>query len=184
MIKIKNRFTGNVIIRSKKKTIKEVVEYQVKKGADLEGAYLEGVDLRDADLRGADLKDADLEGADLRGADLKDAYLEGADLRGADLRGAYLRGAYLRGADLRGADLRGADLRVKTPPVNSYQFISEVLYKKSETEIQLDFSGRIRLQTNECWKYFIKLARKKKVLTWAKKILFQWEEFKEKLKGG
>ena len=131
MIEIKNRFTGKIIFKSKRKTLKEVIELKVKQGAYLGGAYLEG--------------------------------------------------AYLGGADLGGAYLRGADLRVKHPPVNSHQFISEVLSRNSETEAQWDFSARIRLQTDQCWGFFIKLARKKRVLKWAKEILFQWDEFKEKL---
>jgi len=132
------------------------------------GAYL-----RDADLRGVYLGDADLRDADLRDADLRDVYLGDADLRGADLRDAHLRGAYLR----------GADLRVKHPPVNSHQFISEVLSRNSETEVQWDFSARIQLQTDQCWDFFIKLARKKRVLKWAKEILFQWDEFEKRLKN-
>jgi len=191
MIEIKNRFTGKIIFKSKRKTLKEVIELKVKQGAYLGGAYLEGAYLGGADLGGAYLRGAYLGGAYLRGAYLEGAYLRGADLGGADLGGAYLEGAYLGGADLGGADLggadlggaylRGADLRVKHPPVNSHQFISEVLSRNSETEAQWDFSARIRLQTDQCWGFFIKLARKKRVLKWAKEILFQWDEFKEKL---
>jgi hypothetical protein len=81
---------------------------------------------------------------------------------------------------LRGADLRKADLEVKVPPVGCPQFISEILYREAETEAQRDFSARVRIQTDECWGYFIKLARKKRVLSWAKEVLFQWDEFKEK----
>jgi len=115
MIEIKNRFNGKTIIRSRKKTIREVVEYQVR-----------------------------------------------------------------RGANLRDANLEGAYLDVKTPPVNSHQFVSEILSRKSITETQLDFSARIRLQTDQCWEYFIRLAKNKKVSAWAKTILFRWEEFKDK----
>jgi len=115
-------------------------------------------------------KKANLWGADLREADLSGANLWGADLSGADLRGA----------NLRGANLGGADLRVKHPPVTSYAFISEVLYRQAKTDAQKDFAARVRLETDKCWKYFIALAKKKRVLTWAKDILFQWEEFKEK----
>ena len=88
-IKIKNRFTGNVLFtyESENNTIKETLVKSVEQGADLQGAH----------LWGADLRDADLQGADLRGADLQDADLQGADLRGADLQGAHLRGAYLQG---------------------------------------------------------------------------------------
>jgi len=152
--------------------LKEAIEIKVKEHADLRGA-----DLRGADLWHADLRDANLWGADLRGADLL-----GADLLGADLRGANLRDANLLDADLRDADLRGADLGIKIPPINSHQFVSEILRRESKTEVQFDFSARIRLQVDECWEYFIKLAKKKEVLKWALKILFQWEEFKEKYK--
>jgi hypothetical protein len=127
MIIVKNRFSGKIIFKSKKKILKNALEFKVKQGADLKGAYL-------------------------------------------------------RRADLRGADLKGADLRVKKPPILSHQFISEILTRQSKTESQLDFSCRVGRQTDECWKYFIKLARKKRVLKWAMKILFQWDEFKQKYK--
>ena len=142
MIEVKNRFTGKVVFRSKRKTIKEALEFKIKNGANLRGAYLRG-----------------------------------ADLGNANLSGAYLRGTYLC----------DADLGVKIPPVNSHQFVSEVLCREAKTEAQWDFSARVRLQTDECWEFFIKLARKKKVLKWAKDILFKWDEFKERFeeeKGG
>lgn len=166
MITIKNRFNGKIIFKSKEKTTKKAIEIKVKKHADLKGA-----DLRDADLRDADLRDADLGGANLWGANLGGANLGGANLAGADLGGA----------NLWGADLVGANLEANVPPINSHQFISEVLFRESTTETQLDFSARVRLQTDQCWEYFINLARKKKVLKWAERILFQWNEFKEKL---
>ena len=110
MSEIKGRFSGHVMFKSKTKTLKELVVFQVK----------------------------------------------------------------------RGANLWGANLNVKHPPINSHQFISEVLWRQSKTESQKDFSARIRVETGGCWEFFIKLARKKKVLKWAMKILFQWDEFKEK----
>ena len=162
MTEIKNRFTGKVVFKSSNKTIKELLVVKVKGGANLRGANLGG--------------------AYLRGANLEGAYLRGANLGGANLEGAYLGGAYLGGANLEGAYLRGANLGVKIPPVESHMFISEILYRKAKTESQLDFSARIRLQS-DCehdWKFFIALARKKKVIPWACKILFQWKEFKLK----
>ena len=181
MIEVKNRFNGKIIFRSRRKSLKEVIEFKVGQdtnlgGANLRGANLEGVNLEGVNLEGANLRDANLRGASLEGANLRDAYL-----RDANLEGANLRGANLRGANLRGAYLRGANLRVKHPPIDSHQFISEILYRKSKTEAQWDFSARIRLQTDQCWKFFIRLARKKRVLKWAKEILFQWDEFRDKL---
>ena len=184
-IQIKHRFFGNILFELEKdnNTIKITLETGISTNANLEGADLEGADLRGAYLRsayleGADLEDANLRGADLRGAYLRSAYLEGADLRGADLEGADLRGAYLRGADLRGADLE----EVKTPPINDHQFASEILWKAAKTETQKDFAARVRLETNQCWKFFFKLAKKKKVDTWAKQTLNKWEEYKTKTK--
>ena len=96
---IKNRFTGDVLFSSSKKTIKDVLEEAVGVDADLKDANLRGANLRDANLG-----DADLGGADLRGANLGDANLRDADLGDANLRGANLGDANLRGADLRDAD--------------------------------------------------------------------------------
>ena len=96
---------------------------------------------------------------------------------------ANLRDANLRDANLEGADLRDANLSVKYPPVNDHTFISEVLYRKAETDAQKDFAARVRMEMHEYWESFIALAKKKRVLTWAKDILFQWEEFKAKVGG-
>ena len=71
MIKIKNRYTGEIV---------RTVDADTLRDADLRGAYLS-----DADLSGADLSGANLRGADLRGAYLRDADLSGANLRGANL---------------------------------------------------------------------------------------------------
>jgi uncharacterized protein YjbI with pentapeptide repeats len=111
-IKIKHRWTDNVLYACDADNLKAAVIKAVSSGANLRGADLRGADLRGADLYGADLRGADLYGADLRGADLYGADLRGADLYGADLRGANLRGANLRGADLRGADLRGEKIAI------------------------------------------------------------------------
>ena len=130
----------------------------------------------------ADTIEACVEVAVKTGANLGGANLRGANLRGANLRGAYLTGAYLTGAYLLGANLRGAYLTVKTPPVNSHDFISEILWRSAETEAQKDFAARVLRERNLCWDYFIGLARKKRVLTWAKKKLFRWDEFRTKYK--
>ena len=114
------------------------------------------------------------------------ANLRSANLQDANLRSANLQAADLWGADLLFADLRYADLRVKIPPSISHNFISEILYREAKTEAQLDFSCRVGRQLDQCWEYFIDLARKKRVLKWAKEILFQWDEFREisKQEGG
>jgi hypothetical protein len=88
MIKIKSRYTGEVIFTYDGDTLA---------GADFVGAYLSGADLSDADLFGAYLRGADLRGADLRGANLSGADLRGADLSGADLSGTNFTGALLLG---------------------------------------------------------------------------------------
>jgi len=109
---------------------------------------------------------------------------QNANLRNADLSDADLRNANLSDADLSDANLSDANLSVEKPSIESHQFISEVLHRKAKTESQLDFSARIRIQTG-CkynWKFFIALAKKKRVLKWACKILFQWDEFREKFK--
>jgi len=176
-IEIKSRFSGKMIFSTEAKSLKIAVEMAVKDGADLGGADLGG-----ADLRGADLRDADLRDADLRGADLRDADLRGADLRDADLRDADLRGADLWDADLWDADLRGADLwGVKAPPINDHYFASEILFRASKTENQKNLAARIRMETNLCWKDFYVLAKKMKVVSWAKKTL-HWQEYQDKIK--
>ena len=70
MRELKNRYTGEVIYKSKKESIGEAVMEAYRKGADLRGA-----DLQDANLRGADLQDANLRGANLQDANLRGRVL-------------------------------------------------------------------------------------------------------------
>jgi len=159
-------------------------------GADLRGANIENTTLKEAELKNANLERADLINTDLRhaslvrasliDADLEGSNLEGADLEGADLRDASLKNANLKAAYFFNADLRRTNLEVKHPPVNSHQFISEILRREAITENQQDLAARIRLDTNNCWPYFIALAKKKRVLKWAKEVLFRWDEFVRK----
>lgn len=112
-IKIRNRFSGEIILLGEYKSIKECLEKN--SGADLRRANLRGADLIGADLNGANLSEANLSeanlyGANLRGADLSEANLIEANLRGADLREANLIGANLVEANLIGANLYEANL--------------------------------------------------------------------------
>ena len=50
-VKIKNRFTGSIIISGEYESVKDCL--RKNKGADLGGAYLRGADLGGADLGGA-----------------------------------------------------------------------------------------------------------------------------------
>ena len=102
-IKIKNRFTGNIIFTfiSENATIKEALLEAIKNKSNLSRADLLGANLSGADLSGADLSGANLSGADLLGANLSRANLSGADLLGANLSGAYLSVADLSGADFQ-----------------------------------------------------------------------------------
>ena len=159
-IQIKSRWDGKVLWEGEAESLKEAIEVAVKQRADLSGANLSG---------------ANLYRADLYGADLSRAYLSGANLSEANLSGANLSEA-----NLLGANLYGANLNVKIPPVCSHQFISEILFRAARKEAERDFAARIRMETEQCWEYFIKLAKKKKVMAWAKKTLFQWGEFREK----
>jgi len=182
-IEIKNRFSGSIIFSRKAKSLKIAVEMAVKDDANLRDANLGDANLRGANLRVAYLGDANLRGADLRGADLRGADLGGAYLGGADLGDANLRGANLRGADLGGANLGDANLGgVKTPPINDHYFASEILFRASKTENQKNFAARIRIETDKCWKDFFVLAKKMKVVSWAKKTL-KWKEYQERIKG-
>ena len=76
-IQIKNRFTGDIIYKSEKSTLKEAVVEAKREGANLSGASLSDADLRDADLFNANLSGADLSGANLSGAELASAKFYG-----------------------------------------------------------------------------------------------------------
>jgi len=177
--KIKHRFTGKILFEAETESLKLAIELAVKSRANLAGAYLAGAYLAGANLAGAYLARANLTGAYLDGAYLAGAYLDGAYLAGANLDGANLARANLDGANLDGAYLN----KVKIPPINSHQFTSEILWHKAKTESQKNFSARVRLETNKCWKDFYILADKMKVKTWVKKVLSHWWEYKEMIKS-
>jgi|WetSurSiteA1Bulk_404760.scaffolds.fasta_scaffold29508_5 uncharacterized protein YjbI with pentapeptide repeats len=82
-IKIKKRFSDEILIEGKAKNLKDFLE---KNKSNLSGAYLSG-----ANLSGANLSRANLSGADLYGAYLYGAYLSGANLSGANLSGAKIK---------------------------------------------------------------------------------------------
>jgi len=176
-LKIYSRFyLSKVVYEGEAKDIKQLLIKAVGEGADLRGANLRGANLRGAYLEGAYLEGADLEGANLRGAylegaDLEGTYLRGADLRGANLEGANLEGANLRGANLRGANLRGADLeKCKTPPTESHEFISEILFRNSENIKHRQWAGLVKISLDWCWNDFFE-KMPKTAIKWAGKIL-------------
>ena len=114
---IKNRWTGDVIYSSEKKTIKKAVIEAVSKKADLREA-----DLREANLYRADLREANLYRADLREADLYRANLSEADLYGADLCEADLCEADLSEANLYEANFlgKGGSTKIKKNQVDDF----------------------------------------------------------------
>ena len=196
-IQIESRWNGKVLWEGEVESIREAVEKAKLNlaGAELYRAYLLKADLSYANLAGANLAGANLFRADLSMADLSGAYLFGADLRHAKLSSANLFMANLYGTDLFEADLSQANLSradlshasllraklsVNRPPVNSHQFISEILWRAADDDAKRDFAARVRMQTEECWEYFVKLAKEKNVLEWARGILFKWNEFEKK----
>ena len=159
-IQIKSRGNGKVLWEGQAESLKEAIEIAAKQKENLSRADLSRVYLSGANLSGADLS--------------------GADLSRANFSEANLFRAYLSGADLPGANLSGTSLDVKIPSISSHQFISEILLRAAKKEAEKDFAARIRMETDQCWECFIKLAKRKRVMAWAKKTLFQWKEFKEK----
>ena len=114
MIQI-NRVKQEPVIVESANTVKEAVEYAVRKGislkdADLRGMNLRNMDLSNADLSGADFRCSDLSHSNLSGACLRNAKLNCADLTEACLADANLSYAYLSNANLTGTVLSGAVL--------------------------------------------------------------------------
>ena len=75
------------------------------------------------------------------------------------------------GADLRGANLRGADLeKCKTPPTESHEFISEILFRNSENIKHRQWAGLVKISLDWCWNDFFE-KMPKTAIKWAGKIL-------------
>ena len=107
-IKIKNRFTNEIIIEGKYKSVKDCLEKN--KNANLKNAYLSNAYLKNANLSNAYLKNANLSNSYLKNADLENAYLKNADLENADLENADFKNANLENADFKNANLSYANL--------------------------------------------------------------------------
>lgn len=72
---------------------------------------------------------------------------------------------------LRDADLRDADLGVKIPPINSHDFIVEILKREAGENIKyLKYIGIIILMREWCWEDFLEKLPKS-FIKWAQKIL-------------
>ena len=141
------KINGDLIIEKECNSIKELLEFAIENGANLEGAFLEG-----ANLIGASLDGAYLEGASLDGADLEGASLEGASLRGASLDGASLDGASLEGASLEGADLEGASLEGAKVPLFckwSFGFVDHLIFVGCEQKTAKEWIKW--LKSGECF---------------------------------
>ncbi len=90
-IKIKRKFTGEVLFEGEFPSVCACVEAAVKSRANLSWADLFGADLFGANLSGAGLSEANLSGAGLSEANLSGANLSGANLSWANLSGAKWR---------------------------------------------------------------------------------------------
>ncbi len=75
-MKIRNRYTGEVIFEDDAKTIRETVENAIKQKSDLRRSDLRGSDLSGSNLRGSDLRGSNLSWSDLRGSDLSWSKIE------------------------------------------------------------------------------------------------------------
>ena len=160
-MKIKNRFSGEIIFESEHTSIKLTVKAAVKASINLSGA-----DLSEANLSWANLSGANLSGADLFGANLSWANLSGADLSEANLSWANLSWANLSGADLSGADLSGADLSWADLYVTSWNLGCGSLNVTVDAKIAIQFLYHFcslkcdDSETKEMQKYAGKLANK------------------------
>ena len=105
-IEIKNRWTGDIIFTSTKKTFKEAV-VEAANEANLCEADLRGANLCRANLYRANLYETNLHGADLSGANLDEADLSGANLYEANLHEAKFWG-------------RGGNTRIKKSQVEEF----------------------------------------------------------------
>jgi hypothetical protein len=129
-MKIKNRFTENVICEGE--NLKELLKANK--------ANLSWADLSRANLSGANLSGANLSGADLSWANLSGANLSDANLSGADLSRANLSGANLSGANLSWADLSGAKIKFWQFP--SIRLISSIQLNNLSDNLQLELMRR------------------------------------------
>ena len=150
-MKIYNWKTGEVITENKDcSTIKELVEWCVKKNISLQYA-----DLSDANLQGVILNYINLAYANLSGVNLMNANLKLAILNNVDLSGANLTNTNLSFANLQGANLYYVDLQ--TANINGTIFNNCKNLDSTNIEdnglslsyIKLDFQNSIKILPNE-----------------------------------
>jgi len=174
---------GKVLYKSKADSIKEVLEEAARNGIPLRRAQLNNAVITGACLDGAILEKASFQRSLLYKVSFYKARLGGVNFFLADLARASFKDAFLVGAYLRNANLRKTNLDAEVPPLDDHQYISEILWRFAQTEPQRDFAARVRIETYSCWEHFYLLAKKKKVLTWAKKVLSRWIIYRKQIQS-
>jgi len=174
---------GRVIYESKADTIREALEEAVRNEVPLYEAQLDGVCLDGACLDGAILEGASFQRSLLVDVSFHKAHLDEADFFLSNLSGASFKGAFLDEACFQNASLIGTVLDAEVPPLDDHRFISEILWRSAQKGPQKDFAARVRVETYKCWEHFYFLAREKKVLSWAKRVLSEWTIYKEQIRS-
>ena len=174
---------GDPICESRADTIREALEEAVRNEISLREARLDGICLNGACLDGALLEGASFQRSFLVDVSFHKAHLNGADFFLSNLSRASFKGAFLSRACFQNASLIGTVLDAEVPPLEDHRFISEILWRSAQKGPQKDFAARVRVETYKCWKPFYLLAREKKVLTWAKRVLSKWTIYKEQIQS-
>lgn len=183
-MKIKSWGSEKVIYEDE--TIEKALENGVKNGTDFNGAELSNLTLKDLNLKGGKFKNAFFEFSILENCNLENADLENAYMCQCSLKNTNLTNSIMTKANLAGTFFPGTILEVKKPPVDDAYFISEILWRKAETENQKYLASRIRMEwdINNRWEIYIDWAYNLLVCTWMKDILGKWQEFRLNLQEG
>ena len=174
---------GEVLYESKAESIKEALEEAVRNKISLREARLDGICLDGACLDEALLEGASFQRSFLFEVSFHKAHLDGADFFLSNLGRASFKGAFLDRACFQNASLIGTVLDAEFPPLDDHRFISEILWRSAQKSPQKDFAARVRVEIYKCWKHFYLLAREKKVLSWAKRVLSKWTTYRKQIQS-
>lgn len=161
-------------------TLEKALENGVRVGTDFNGAELSSLKLENINLKGGKFKNAFFEFSILANCNLENTDLENAYMCQCSLMNSNLTNSIMTKTNLVGAFFSGTILEVKKPPVDDAYFISEILWRRAETENQKYLASRIRMEwnINDRWKNYNKWATDLQVYQWMKAILWKWQEFR------
>jgi len=120
IIKIKHRYTNEVIYSCEAKTIREAVQKAVKENVSLSNSNLRNSDFRNSDLRNSILRDSDLSHSDFTNSDFTHSDLRNSDFTNSDFTNSIFRNSILTNSNFTNSIFSNSENLDKTTKLPIY----------------------------------------------------------------